>query len=160
MRCGTIDPRAALPVVPLWLLPPNDHRAARLCRMDGAPTRARLAGRSIMIVEDEVMIAVETGFTVEDAGGIVLGPFHDLSGAMSYVQRRETPIAAAVLDINLKGTLVFPLARQLTARGVPILFHTANDDMPELTREFPGAPVCAKPVAPGCLVSALARLTG
>ena len=74
---------------------------------------------------------------------------------------REAPIDFAVLDVNLNGEFVFPLAEQLRSKGVPFLFATAYADDDRL---FPStskqAPRLAKPVLPAVLVTQLRKLLG
>ena len=117
-----------------------------------------LAGKSVLIVEDETFVALELKFAVEDAGGAALGPFYRLAQAMEFLSRREAAIDAAILDVILGGSSVFPLAKRLADRGVPLLFSTANADLPELANEFPAASVCAKPASPAMVLTALSRL--
>lgn len=150
---------AASAFVPPLMVLPFRSDGPRACSLPfvGNATGTPLSGRAIMIVEDEVLVAVETGLTISDAGGTVLGPFHRLGNAIAFLDRRETPIDAAVLDVNLAGTMVFPLAQRLASRDVPILFQTANPDIPQL-RSFSRAAVRAKPVLPHELVSTLMTL--
>jgi len=76
-----------------------------------------------MVVEDEVFLAMELTDHLQDNGFDVVGPHHGLEDALSSAQHAH--IDAAVLDINLRGQKVFPVADILNARGVPFIFLTA-----------------------------------
>lgn len=80
-----------------------------------------LRGRRILIVEDEFVIAADLAHYFEQLGAEIVGPAGSLAGAFALVQRAE----AAVLDINLAGEPVFPVAEALLARSVPFVFFTA-----------------------------------
>ncbi len=130
---------------------PPSHEA----RTDDA---AILAGRTVMIVEDETIVAMDLKFAIEDAGGVVIGPFAGLGESRAFLSGFEGQIDAAVLDVNLRGEMVFPLAADLENRGVPFLFHTANIDMPELRTSFAAYPVCNKPTKVESLTNSIATL--
>ena len=68
----------------------------------------------------------------------VIGPISNTDQAMEWL-RENGPIDAAVLDINLSGENVFPLADALVERGVPFIFTTGydTDTIPELLRGIP-----------------------
>lgn len=121
---------------------------------EGDPTR--LAGRRVLLVEDEVLIAMELEMALEDAGAIVLGPIHSLPAAIEAA--RTVDLAAAVLDIDLAGRDVFPAADILRARGVPFVFHTGHGRRIELDRDYPAVPVCKKPVSGDRVVRILAGM--
>lgn len=91
----------------------------------------------ILVVEDEFLIAQDIRRVLAAEGYEVLGPFAGLDPALSVVARDT--MDGAVLDLNLRGELVFPLADQLQARGVPILFATGyeRDVLPARFREYP-----------------------
>jgi DNA-binding response OmpR family regulator len=106
-------------------------------------TRPALDGRRILIVEDEAMLALDLSFAMQDLGAVVVGPVSRLRPALDLAGR--DPPDAAVLDVDLAGEAVFPLADRLLAEGVPILFHTGHHDPHELARRYAGARVCPKP---------------
>ena len=142
-----------------WLSP--SERDGRRRGPDARPSRdplAKLAGRSILIAEDEPIVALDLQLSVEDEGGLVQGPFHRLTEAMVFLTKQDERIDAAILDVNLNGVLVFPLAQMLAERGVPFVFHTGNAETPQIARDFPGRPVFAKPAAPASLLRGLAGL--
>jgi CheY-like chemotaxis protein len=94
------------------------------------------AGKRILVVEDEFFVALVVEETLQSLGCTVLGPFADLAEA-TEAATRET-VDAAVLDINLRGEMVYPLAEHLNRQGVPFVFTTgyAIADLPERFRVF------------------------
>lgn len=84
-----------------------------------------LSNRRILVVEDEYFIADEMRLVIEGAGGIVVGPFGDLSD--TALNQACISIDAAVLDINIKGEMSFEIADKLRWRGIPFCFATGYD---------------------------------
>lgn len=82
-----------------------------------------LRGRHVLIVEDEYLLAEDLRMTLERFGAEVLGPVPSVGEAMASVADHPE-LDGAVLDMNLRGNMVFPVADMLTARGVPFLFTT------------------------------------
>ena len=87
-----------------------------------APSDAVLAGRRLLVVEDDYLIAVDTVDLLRSAGATVLGPAVDVQQALALLDR-ETP-DLAVLDLDLHGQPSYPVADLLVARGVPFVFTT------------------------------------
>lgn len=90
-----------------------------------ARTPADLAGKRVLIVEDAVLLALELETGLSEAGAIVVGPAYELEEAMNLL---GGPIDAAVLDANLNGLSVTPVAEALAVRGVPFVFATGYGD--------------------------------
>ncbi len=84
-----------------------------------------LRGKRVLIVEDAVLLALELETGLADAGAQVVGPAYELAEAMSLLAGH---IDAAVLDANLNGLAVTPVAEALAARGVPFVFATGYGD--------------------------------
>lgn len=80
----------------------------------------------ILVVEDEYMLADELQSELSDAGAVVLGPVGRLDRAVDLVGR-EQRIDGAILDINLGGEMVYPVADLLMSRGTPFVFTTGYD---------------------------------
>lgn len=98
-----------------------------------------LSGKRILIVEDNALLAFEIESIVEQWGAIPVGPALDL--ATGFALSESSAIDGALLDINLGDEQVWPLAQSLNARGIPIVFVSANCrdvDFPEHLR------LCAK----------------
>jgi CheY-like chemotaxis protein len=116
-----------------------------------------LDGRSVLVVEDEFLIALELCQTLETEGCRVLGPAPTVDDALRLLEAGPCP-DAVVLDINLGGVRAVPVAEVLAARGVPFLAATAYHDLPEPV--FAGVPVLSKPYAMTQVRDALLRLLG
>jgi DNA-binding response OmpR family regulator len=88
----------------------------------------RLAGKRILIVEDEQMIADRFADEINAEGAEVIGPVASVNAALDVIG--STGLDAATLDIKLMGEKAFPVADALTARNIPFVFLTgygAND---------------------------------
>jgi DNA-binding NtrC family response regulator len=115
-----------------------------------------LAGKRVLIVEDESLISMLLEDIVADLGGVVAASASRVSRALEIVNRFETPIDVAVLDVNVNGEEVFPIAQALAGRGVPFAFSTGygNSGLPEPWR---GRPTLQKPFTEDQVRSVLAR---
>jgi DNA-binding response OmpR family regulator len=80
-----------------------------------------LAGKVVLVVEDEYAVAALVQDTLERQGAMVLGPAATIDAALALVT--ESP-DVAVLDVNVGGSAVFPVAAALESAGVPFLFST------------------------------------
>jgi DNA-binding response OmpR family regulator len=118
---------------------------------------AQLGGRRVLVIEDEYFIADDLRQMLADVGAEVIGPFPDLAGAENMVINGE-PIDAALLDINVRDEMIFPLARTLRSCGVPFVFTTGYDRSTVIT-EFQDVPLLEKPLDIRRVVRLLAELT-
>jgi DNA-binding response OmpR family regulator len=102
----------------------------------------------VLIVEDEFLVGVQLEEDLRSAGYSILGPFSTLEAATRASRRDRFDLA--LLDINLNGDMVYPLADELSARGVPFIFLSgyAAGDLPE---RFRHAPQLTKPHDPAIL---------
>ncbi len=98
----------------------------------------------ILVVEDEALIALELNSGLSNLGWTVLGPAASLDEGMRMVDQTQDLIAA-VLDVNLDGRSVYPLAQVLQDRNIPFVFCTGYDVV-DLDGRFKDAPVMHKPV--------------
>jgi CheY-like chemotaxis protein len=101
----------------------------------GGPARARvpapagsrrpdvLRDARVLVVEDEFMVAALLEDRLSALGCDVVGPAHEIEEAMGLLA--SEPIDAAVLDVNISGRMVFPVADALAARNIPFIFTTA-----------------------------------
>ena len=104
-----------------------------------------LQGRRILVVEDEYLLADEWSQGLSRAGAEVVGPVMSVETALDMVKHEPLP-DGAILDVNLAGTFVFPLADLLIAHRVPVVFTTGYD--PEsLPSRYVDVPTCGKPIA-------------
>ena len=79
-------------------------------------------GRRLLIVEDELLIALELQSIVEQLGGTVVGPAGSVKGALQLLS--ETRPDAALLDVNLRGDRVTPVAQACRDRSIPFAVVT------------------------------------
>lgn len=87
----------------------------------------KLNDRSYLIVEDEYLAASSLLMALEEVGANILGPISDVSDAIILVNDRSNELDGAVLDINLRGTMAFPLADMLLKFQIPFVFVTGYD---------------------------------
>jgi len=114
-----------------------------------------LAGRRVLVIEDEYFLADDIARTLTSLGARIVGPFGDLDEASEIVDR-DIAIDAAIVDVNLRREMVFPLARVLRARNVPFVFTTGYDRS-SIEAEFQDVELWGKPLD----IAAMARqLTG
>jgi CheY-like chemotaxis protein len=123
------------------------------------PPPDALRGRRVLLVEDEPMVALLVEDLLLGAGAAVLGPAYTVDAALGLIEAVGfgAGLDAAVLDIDLRGAAVWPVADLLASRGVPFLLVTGCGR--SLGRDAHGAaPVLAKPFSPGTLVAAVRGL--
>ncbi|WP_254913659.1 response regulator [Sphingobium sp. Z007] len=105
-----------------------------------------LTGLSILIVEDEPIIAMLMAQDVEKMGGVVLGPFASVAEAL--VMLADTDISGAVMDANLLDRDITPVALHLLDRGVPFVIYSGTGLPPALAARIPYVPLEMKPGQP------------
>lgn len=161
---------ANMAATPHRLKPNSDSREfSILCNCLGtrspyvaAPGRTRRSGRevsdrySILVVEDDALIAMELGERLADMGYDVLGPAATVAEAEAVVARKRPD--AALLDSNLGGVSSTALAATLAANGVPLAFCTGYDSIKNLPLELKNAPILTKPIADADLLKVLKQL--
>ena len=96
-----------------------------------------LSGMSVLVVEDEYLLAEEACQELVARGATVIGPVSNVPDALEVVA--STEIDAALLDIRLQGELVFPVAKALLDRGIRFVFVTGYDALivPDSFRDMP-----------------------
>jgi DNA-binding response OmpR family regulator len=110
-----------------------------------------LRGR-ILVAEDEVLICMLLETILSDAGYEVLAA-SSVEEALGVIDREA--VDAAILDINLHGKKVYPVAEKLTCVGKPFLFATGGGDA---IAGFPNSPFVAKPFREEELLEAMDQL--
>lgn len=114
---------------------------------------AQTSRPTVLVVEDEFIIALDLSETVKDLGYALEGPFADRRSALHAIEE-EMP-DAAILDVYTSDGEVFPLADALSAAGVPIIFLSGRISPAEMVSRYPGAQACAKPCPPDRMIGAL-----
>ena len=110
-----------------------------------------LAGRSVLIVEDEFLIALDIGIAFENAGAIVV-PARTLADATRLVEGDD--LSAAVLDFGLADGDADALCNRLTERHIPFVLHSGYAHVGDAYRS---GIVVPKPANPNTLVDALVQ---
>ena len=93
--------------------------------------------RTILVVEDEYYLADDCAGCVRDAGFDVAGPYGSLEDIPEI-----SSICGAVLDINLRGTWVYPLLDRLLAMNIPVTLYTGYSEVPD---KYAAVPRVTKP---------------
>jgi CheY-like chemotaxis protein len=114
-----------------------------------------LEGLRVLVVEDEMMVSMLIEDMLSDLGCTVVGPASRLEEAIDLAERSD--LDCAVLDVNLGGQPIFPLADILRAKGAPFAFATGYGDagLRDVDR---GSPVLQKPFREGDLARVLGQL--
>jgi two-component SAPR family response regulator len=96
-----------------------------------------ITGRRILVVEDEMLIALMIEDAVQDSGGEIVGPVATLEKALKLAEEEE--FDAAILDVTIRGGKVYPVAELLLARGIPFVFASGYGDwaLPDELRDKP-----------------------
>lgn len=105
-------------------------------------TDSLLSGRRVLVIEDEMTVAMLLEDMLADLGCEIVGPAVRLDQALAMIDLEA--IDAAVLDVNLNGTKSYPIADALVARGVPFVFSTGYDK-DTLINGYPSFRVLQKP---------------
>jgi two-component SAPR family response regulator len=107
----------------------------------------------VLVVEDEFLVAADLEDTLTALGYQVLGPFPTLAEALSWLDSDKPD--AAVLDVNIRGELIFPVAERLTELGVPFVFCTGYADIGVIPDTLEPVATLSKPCTPATLARAL-----
>ncbi|WP_294394006.1 response regulator [uncultured Sphingomonas sp.] len=119
-------------------------------------TGAALVSHAVLVVEDEYYVADDLRRELVKAGATVIGPAPSVERAMALIGSADR-IDVAILDINLNGDMIFPVADLLRTRGVPIVFATGYDHK-VIPPRFVDVVRCEKPVSPDTVWQAAAML--
>ena len=118
-----------------------------------------LAGRRVLVVENNYWAAADVEDWLRAAGADVVGPMASVADALEAVGAGDD-LDAAVLDVRLRqDEVVYPLAHRLVDLGVPFLFATAADDIVDHPA-FLARPRLWKPLARHHLLQAVHQLLG
>ena len=113
------------------------------------------SNRRALLVEDEMLVAWLIEDMLADLGCAVIGPASSVNQALAMIDAEA--IDVAVLDVNLRGQMSYPVADVLVARGVPFVFSTGYDK-DTLRDDYRTFPALQKPVQRSELSDTLAKL--
>ncbi len=116
-----------------------------------------LAGKAVLIAEDEITIAIEYASYLETLGATVVGPVTSVSHALAALRTQH--LDAAVLDVDLLGSKSFAVADELMRRHIAFIFATGYDDL-IIPDRFDAILRCQKPASPTDVEAALVRAIG
>jgi CheY-like chemotaxis protein len=135
--------------------PPPVARPVRTAAVPVQPSFP-LSGRRVLVVEDEWIIAHDLELALRKHGAEVAGPVPSLDRARAMLATEGDQLDGAVLDVNLRGQMVYPLADTLAQSGVPFVFATgySAESIPE---RYAHVPRCYKPIDADAVVRALGR---
>jgi len=113
-----------------------------------------LLGRSVLIVEDEPLIALELRDTLHKAGASIIAAT-TIKEALELIARAQ--ICAAIVDVKIGGQDCSSVCTALSKRSIPFMFYTGYSNAPSLS-QWPTAPAVGKPAAGTTLVDAIVQL--
>lgn len=113
-----------------------------------------LEQRKVLVVEDEIFVALDVAATVEDANGTVVGPVGTVRQAIDLISKQ--PVDAAILDVNFADGDLEPILDHLKSQNIFVVIHTGGGLPAHLAARYPEVPVFQKPVPPYVLTRALA----
>ena len=117
----------------------------------------RLQGYRLLIVEDEYFLAHDLADYFHNLGADILGPAGSVGDALRLLDGSE--VQGAILDVNLKGERVYPVADALRQKGVPFVFASGYGGELE-PAAYADVPRCIKPVDPASLMKLLVNMLG
>jgi CheY-like chemotaxis protein len=100
-----------------------------------------LAGKRVLVVEDEAIIAAMVEDMLTELGAVVVGPAATIAQGLTLA--RSEAIDGAVLDVNLRSERIDPIAEALRVRGIPFIYATGYGDA--VAASAGGVPVIEKP---------------
>jgi len=152
--------RASFVIPSRWINVPLSPARSRQApaRKSSEPAAAPLAGQTILVLEDSLIVAlkIERMLTKLGAKGPILCATNDQ--AIAHLEKAK--IDAAVLDINLNGEMSYLVADTLERKGIPFIFETGYGQTPELPERFGGRPVITKPFSATELANAILGALG
>jgi DNA-binding NarL/FixJ family response regulator len=114
-----------------------------------------LAGKRILVVEDETIIALDIENALADAGAEVVGGANNVARALELA---ATPgLTAAIIDLRLQGESAASVVELLVARRVPFIFFSGQAER-GAAAAWPAAPVISKPATHRVIIEALLAL--
>jgi DNA-binding response OmpR family regulator len=98
---------------------------------------------SILLLEDDLLLAMDMEDHLLQAGFRIIGPFGRVSDALDAIPRND--LTGAIVDLNLHGVLSFPVIEMLQQRSIPLIVCSGYAELPELKARLRGLPMLPKP---------------
>lgn len=114
-----------------------------------------LAGRRILVVEDEMLVLMQIELTLSELGCAAIVASARVPEALALLA--DQPFDAAIVDVNLSGERSDPIADALIRLGIPFVFSTGYSDHGDRA-DLQDRPVLRKPYTRAALIAALGRL--
>ncbi len=111
-----------------------------------------LAGLRVLVVEDEMLVSLMIEEILVDHHCSIVGPYATVAEAVEAARRE--PIDLALLDVNIGGAQVYPVADALMARRIPFLFLSGYGQS-AIQHDHPDWRVCSKPFREDDLIGML-----
>jgi DNA-binding response OmpR family regulator len=110
-------------------------------------------GLRILLVEDDLLLAMEMEEVLRDLGCEIVGPFARLNEAIAAAVNEA--LDGAIVDLNLRGEMSFPLIEELRRKSVPCVLCSGYADLPEMRSQLREIPKLGKPCNHEHLVAAM-----
>jgi CheY-like chemotaxis protein len=123
--------------------PSRSHEGAEPHKARTVRSTQLIAGNSVLLVEDEAIVAMMMADALASLGFRVVGPCNTVEEALAA--KTQNHIDAAILDVNLRGALVYPLAETLDEEGIPLAFVTGYG-AENIDARFSHVPLLQKPI--------------
>lgn len=115
-----------------------------------------LAGRRVLVVEDQFLIAMDIEEMLRTLGAFTVDIATSITDAFAAIERARPDLA--ILDLKLDTDTTAPVAARLQSLGIPLVFVTGYDDLRTMPAPLRGAPLIRKPVDLGTLSATLKAL--
>lgn len=106
--------------------------------------RPDLTGRHILVVEDDFILSLDICLQIEACGGVVIGPAATLNDGYALLQTQPQP-DGGILNIRIGENMIYPLADELLAAGIPIIF-ASSESKASIPDEYARVPLLSKPI--------------
>jgi DNA-binding response OmpR family regulator len=128
--------------------------------MSSTPPDTAIAGKRLLVVEDEFLILLDIQSTLETAGAksvVTASRVQDALNAIADSEKIGARFDAALLDLKLDHESSAPIAERLASAGVPFIFLTGAPTDIALAKQFGSIPIVGKPFDSATLLAALSN---
>ncbi len=153
-RSDGISCMISIPLVRTFESTQNGNPTAAKPNGSATPHPPINAARTVMVVEDEALVALSLHDFLCELGYSVIGPVGRITEALRILN--QAPVDAAILDVNLAGEFVYPLAELLRTKNIPFVFATGYSSE-SIDPRFGDVSVLQKPIDRQMLESCFAR---